>query len=168
MARQQRVPRAERHGQREPEQDQHDAVVVHERGERAQVDAGPGRVDRLLHARTSAPTDTPGANDACIDVTCSGLDNRSCGYESSASLTLSAGTVEPSIASPSSPAAVISRQPIVSASLSSRYAIRPVAVDVGGEQPLEPEDREAALAVAQTRVGGAHLERDRVRRRPSA
>ena len=72
-----------------------------------------------------APTDTPGANDACIDVTCNGLDNRSCGYESSASLTLSAGTVEPSIASPSSPVAVISRQPIVSASLSSRYAIRP-------------------------------------------
>ena len=143
-------------------------MVVDERRERAQVDAGPGRIDGLLRADAVPPTDTPGANDACIDVTCSGLDNRSCGYESSASLTLSAGTVEPSIASPSSPTAVISRQPIVSASLSSRYDDPPRPIDVADEQPFEPEDREAALSVAQTRVGGTHAGARPVARRPSA
>ena len=54
----------------EPEEDQHDAVVVHERARTPRGHAGPGRVRPARPRSAAAPTDIPGANDACIVVTC--------------------------------------------------------------------------------------------------
>ena len=65
----------------------------------------------------------------------------------------------PLIASPSSPTAVISRQPILSASLWSLYAMCPVRATGASEHPLEPQDRQPSLPVAQARGGRANLER---------
>ena len=129
----------------------------------------PSTPGRTPTAATSAPqleagaaSEAPGATSKLAVVTFSGLASSACGYRRSSSLTLAAGTDDAVTARPSTPAAVISRQPVRSASVVSSTSTWPRSAIGEVEQSLESRDVQARLAGAEP--GGAAPVREGQRR----